>query len=235
MDTVQSNPTERKVIMTKRFHKEIENIKKMILSLGAKVEDRVQVVTQAIEACDAETAAKIINMDYEIDEAEVEIEEECLKVLALYQPVAVDLRFLIAVIKINNDLERIGDQAVNIAQRITTMSKDKTNGEKFFFDYSRMIEKVNYMLNQSMESLVNMDVDMAIEVCQMDDIVDDIKSEAYRSIKKTMKEHPNQLSYLINLFLISRHLERLADHCTNIAEEVIYMIEGEIVRHGPSK
>jgi len=221
--------------MTKRFHKEIENIKKMILSLGAKVEDRVQVVTQAIEACDAETAAKIINMDYEIDEAEVEIEEECLKVLALYQPVAVDLRFLIAVIKINNDLERIGDQAVNIAQRITTMSKDKTNGEKFFFDYSRMIEKVNYMLNQSMESLVNMDVDMAIEVCQMDDIVDDIKSEAYRSIKKTMKEHPNQLSYLINLFLISRHLERLADHCTNIAEEVIYMIEGEIVRHGPSK
>jgi phosphate transport system protein len=221
--------------MTKRFHKEIENIKKMILTLGSKVVDRVQIVTQAIESCDVETASKVINMDHEIDEAEVEIEEECLKVLALYQPVAVDLRFLVAVIKINNDLERIGDQAVNIAQRIMTMSKDKKNGEKFFFDYSRMIEKVNYMLNQSLESLVNMDVDMAIEVCQMDDIVDNIKSEAYRSIKSTMKENPNQLSYLINLFLISRHLERLADHCTNIAEEVIYMIEGEIVRHGPKK
>jgi phosphate transport system protein len=225
----------RKKTMTKRFHKEIENIKKMILSLGAQVEDRVQRITQGIASCEVEIASKIINKDYEIDEAEVEIEEECLKVLALYQPVAVDLRFLVAVIKINNDLERIGDQAVNIAQRIKTMSKDKPNPERFFFDYSQMIEKVNFMLKKSLDSLINMDVDAAIEVCQLDDIVDNIKSEAYSSIKQKMKEHPNQLSYLINLFLISRHLERLADHCTNIAEEVIYMIEGEIVRHGANK
>ena len=207
----------------------------MILSLGAKVENRVQQATQAIDSCDAEAASKIISQDYEIDQAEVEVEEECLKVLALYQPVAVDLRFLVAVIKINNDLERIADQAVNIAQRIKTMAKEKTNGQKFFFDYSQMIEKVNYMLKQSLDSLVNMDVDTAIEVCQLDDIVDNIRSEAYRSIKNIMKEHPTQLSYLINFFLISRHLERLADHCTNIAEEVIYMIEGEIVRHGPKQ
>jgi len=218
--------------MTKRFRKEIDNIKKMVLSLGAKVEDRVQLATQAIETCDTEIATKIINQDHEIDQTEVEIEEECLKLLALYQPVAVDLRFLVAVIKINNDLERIADQAVNISQRILTMSKDKTNGQKFFFDYTPMAEKVNYMLKQSLDALINLNIDTAINVCQMDDAVDKINREAYRSIKQTMKDNSEQLSYLINLFLISRHLERLADHCTNIAEEVIYMIEGEIVRHG---
>jgi len=221
--------------MTKRFRNEIDKIKKMVLTLGAKIEDRVHRATSAISPCDAEVAALLIKQDQEIDQAEVEIEEECLKLLALYQPVAVDLRFLIAVIKITNDMERIGDQAVNIAQRILTMSKDTLNGHKFFFDYTQMIEKVEYMLKSSLDALVNLDIDTAIQVCQMDDAVDQIKSDAYNSIKKTMKENPEQLSYLINFFLISRHLERLADHCTNISEEVIYMIEGEIVRHGAAK
>jgi len=217
--------------MNKRFHTALAKIKQQVLSLGTKVEDRVNLATSAIASCNAETAMQVIKSDYEIDEAEVEIEEECLKALALYQPVAVDLRFLVAVIKINNDLERIGDQAVNVAQRVVTMSKE-TNGCGFYFDYSTMIQKVKIMLRQSLDALVNLDIDLAIKVCQMDDEVDAIKNEAYRSIKGTMKQYPEQLRYLINLFLISRHLERLADHSTNIAEEVIYMIEGEIVRHG---
>ena len=216
--------------MTKHFQRELEKIKKKILSLGAMVEERVQMAIQAIEEFDGEIAKKIILSDHEIDEMEVEVEEECLKVMALHQPVAVDLRFLVAVIKINNDLERIGDQAVNIAQRVNTITKKERSD--FVFDYSLMAEKAEAMLKMSLDALVNLDDDLAFKVLLLDDEVDAKKKEAYNLIKRAISENPDNVSYLINLLLISRHLERLADHATNIAEEVIYMIEGEIVRHG---
>jgi len=218
-----------KKIIRKHFSRELEKIKKQILSLGAMVEEQVRMATQAVETHDAELAQKIIKSDYEVDEMEVEIEEECLKVLALHQPVAVDLRFLIAVIKINNELERIGDQAVNIAERVDIIGKGKQLD--FFFDYSSMGEKVQDMLKSSLDALVRMDYEMAFSVVLRDDEVDQIKSDAYDRIKLAMGDHPDKLGELINLLLISRHLERLADHATNIAEEVIYLIEGEIVRH----
>ncbi len=218
-----------KKMIRKHFSRELEKIKKKILSLGAIVEERVRMATQAVETHDAGLAQQIINSDYDIDDMEVEIEEECLKILALHQPVAVDLRFLIAVIKINNELERIGDQAVNIAERVDTIGR----GEQldFFFDYSSMGEKVQDMLKLSLDALVNMDYDLAFSVVMRDDEVDKIKSDAYDRIKQAMGDHPDKLGELINLLLISRHLERLADHATNIAEEVIYLIEGEIIRH----
>jgi len=216
--------------MTKHFQRELEKIKKKILSLGAMVEERVRMTIQAIEEFDGEVAKKIILSDHEIDEMEVEVEEECLKIMALHQPVAVDLRFLVAVIKINNDLERIGDQAVNIAQRVKTITKKERLD--FVFDYSVMAEKAEAMLKMSLDALVNMDDDLAFKVLLLDDEVDDIKEKAYNLIKRVISKNPDNVSYLINLLLISRHLERLADHATNIAEEVIYMIEGEIVRHG---
>ena len=216
-------------MIRKHFSRELEKIKKLILSLGAKVEEQVRMATQAVETHDAELAQQIIKSDYDVDEMEVEIEEECLKILALHQPVAVDLRFLIAVIKINNDLERIGDQAVNIAERVDVIAKRDL--PDFFFDYSSMGEKAQKMLKMSLDALVNMDYDQAYEVVVMDDEVDKIKHDAYDRIKQAMGEHPDKLGELINLLLISRHLERLADHATNIAEEVIYLIEGEIVRH----
>ena len=216
--------------MAKHFQRELERIKRMILSVGAMVEARVRDTKEAIESFDSGLAAKIVKSDYEIDEMEVEVEEECLKIMALHQPVAVDLRFLVAVIKINNDLERIGDQAVNVAQRILTITKqDKFD---FIFDYSVMVEKAEMMLILSLDALVNFDVDEAIKVLTMDDEVDEIKTEAYQHIKDVLRENPEHVGYLINLLLISRHLERMADHATNIAEEVVYMIEGEIVRHG---
>ena len=216
--------------MTRHFQKELIKIKKMILSLGAVVEERVQMAKSAIDDRDAELARQIIKQDFEIDEMEVEVEEECLKVLALHQPVAVDLRFLIAVIKINNDLERIGDQAVNIAERMVFITKQ--DPADFIFDYTTMAEKAQVMLKMSLDALVNLDVDLALKVCLLDDEVDDIKVIAYNKIKEAMAKDPLNLGYYINLLLISRHLERLADHTTNIAEEVIYMIEGDIVRHG---
>ena len=215
--------------MTKHFRKELEKIKKQILTLGFMVEEQVQMAATAVENNDTNLAQKIIRKDLEIDEMEVEIEEECLKVLALHQPVAIDLRFLIAVIKINNDLERIGDQAVNIAERVGVIAK--SDQMDFFFDYSSMGEKVQTMLKMSLDALINMDDDVAWQVVRLDDDVDQIQKDAYDRIKSAMSEHPDKIGYLINLLLVSRHLERTADHATNVAEEVIYLIEGEIVRH----
>jgi phosphate transport system protein len=216
--------------MTKHFVRELEKIKKKILSLGALVEERVYLTIKAIESRDPDLAKQIIRSDHEIDETEVEIEEECLKILALYQPVAIDLRFIVAVIKINNDLERIGDEAVNIAERIQSMAKYPNIS--FHFDYTEMAEIAASMLKQSLDALVNLDIDTAFRVITMDDQVDNIQSNAYSQIKQAMRVHPDEMTYMINLYLISRHLERVADHATNIAEEVIYLIEGEIVRHG---
>ena len=216
--------------MTIHFHRELEKLKRMILSLGAMVEDRVRKAGKAVNMIDAVLARQIIKTDIEIDEMEIEVEEECLKAMALYQPVAVDLRFLVAVIKINNELERIGDQAVNIAERVLIIAKQSRHD--YWFDYFSMSRKAENMLRMSLDALVNLDVDLALKVCAMDDEVDKIKKKAYDKIKKGMHEYPNHLGYMINLLLVSRHLERLADHSTNIAEEVIYMIEGKIIRHG---
>lgn len=216
--------------MARHFQRELEKIKKRILSLGAMVEERVRMAKHAVEERDGAAADKIIKTDYEIDEMEVEVEEECLKILALHQPVAVDLRFLISVIKINSELERIGDQVVNIAQRVGVIAKRPPFA--FDFDYSTMAEKAEAMLKMSLDALVNLDVDLAFKVMTMDDEVDDIQREAYDRIKLALKESSERSGYLINLLLISRHLERIGDHATNIAEEVIYLIEGEIIRHG---
>lgn len=216
--------------MTIRFQRELDKIKKSILSLGTLVEDRVRIAVDAIENRDLDTAKKLIMSDHEVDEMEVEIEEECLKIMALHQPVAIDLRFLVAVIKINNELESIGDQVVNIAERVEIIANNQ--GQDMFFDYSKMADKAQSMLKKSLDALVNMDVDLAFKVILLDDGVDELKNVAYDKIKQAMSENPDISGFLINLLLISRHLERLADHCTNIAEEVIYMVEGEIVRHG---
>jgi phosphate transport system protein len=216
--------------MAKHFFRELEKIKKRILSLGAMVEERVRMVIRALETRDGDAAKKIIISDHEIDEMEVEIEEECLKILALYQPVAIDLRFLAAVIKINNDLERVADEAVNIAERVQVIAKRQRLDVPF--NHSLMAEKSEFMLKKSLDAFVNMDVDIALRVCALDDEVDNMLNEAYDVVKHAIGEHPDRVSYLINLLLVSRHLERIADHATNIAEEVIYLVEGEIVRHG---
>jgi phosphate transport system protein len=217
--------------MTKHFIRELDKMKKMILALGAMAEERVHLASKAVRKKDVMIAEKIIKSDHELDEMEVEIEEECLKILALYQPVAIDLRFLIAMIKINNDLERIGDEALNIAQRVEIIAK--WDEPKMKFDYSTMADKTERMLKMSLDALVTMDTDLAFKVRILDDEVDEIKDTVYDKVKNAIDTHVGDRGgYLINLLLISRHLERIADHATNIAEEVIYMIEGEIIRHG---
>ncbi|GBC59627.1 phosphate transport system regulatory protein Ph oU [Desulfonema ishimotonii] len=216
--------------MAKHFQKELDKLKQRILALGAQVEDRLRLAGKAIESREIFDAERIIKSDHEIDAEEVEIEEECLKVMALYQPVAVDLRFLIATIKINSELERIGDEAVNIAWRVKTIIKKNASCD-IMYDYTSMIEQAEVMLNSSLDALVNMDVDLAFRVLTLDDGVDQLHNTLYHQAMKDLKAHPDSVPYIVNLFWISRHLERIADHATNIAEEVIYLVEGEIVRH----
>jgi phosphate transport system protein len=215
--------------MRVRLQRDIDKLNKRILSLGALVEERFRLAVKAIECRDAGLAQKVIEGDAEIDEREVDIEEDCLKILAIHQPVADHLRYIVAVLKMNNDLERIGDLAVNIAQRAELITAlDRT---PIPFDYFTMAQRVQEMLEKSLDSMVNRDVALAYEVCAEDDDVDIMKNAMQAQFAEEISKSQDHVQALIDLFLVSRHLERIADHATNIAEDVIYMITGEIHRH----
>jgi phosphate transport system protein len=156
----------------------------------------------------------------------VELDEECFKLIALYQPVAVDLRFVVSVIKFNNDLERIADLAANIAERAIAMAAVREVPAPF--DFSDMARKAQAMLRKSLDSLVNLDIELAREVCHLDDEVDAMHKDNYGLVKNQIRQHPEQLDALIEYLSLSRHLERIADLTTNIAEDVLYMIDGEM-------
>ena len=215
--------------MPKHFERELERLKRSLLTLAAKVEERLRMAIKAIETRDGNLADLVIDADHEIDEIEVDIEEECLKVLALHQPVAIDLRFIIAVIKINNELERIGDLAVNIAERAAFLASQRKLD--ILFDFPGMAEKAQSMVKRSLDALVNMDSKLAWEVCASDDEVDAMNREMFIQVQNSMRKNMSRMECLIHLLSASRHLERIADHATNIAQDVVYMIEGEIVRH----
>lgn len=219
--------------MIRILQREIEKLKKHILELGAVVEERVRMAVKSVEDTDSELARTIIRGDIEIDHMEVDLEEECLKILALYQPVANDLRFIIAVLKINNDLERLGDLAVNIAERATCIPRLESND--MITDITTMADKAQAMLRSSLDALVNQDADLAREVCARDDEVDDIHAQLFSKFEEAARRQPDRIQYYTHLMGVSRNLERIADHTTNIAEDVIYMSMGEIVRHRTSE
>jgi len=204
-------------------------LKKDILTLGTMAELAVQEATAAIEARDAARAQRVIDNDIKLDEMEVQVEESCLKILALYQPVATDLRFIVAVLKINNDLERVGDLAVNVAERAAFLATRPP--VDISFDFDAMARKAQAMLQKSLDSLVNLNAELAHEVCAADDEVDELNRQMYRIVKDMIPAQPQHTESLIHMFSATRHLERIADHATNIAEDVIYMIEGRIIRH----
>ncbi len=219
--------------MTKHFRKEVEQLKKRVLHQATLVEENLQAAVRSFLDRDTKLAQKVIEEDLKIDRLEVELEEECLKVLALHQPVAIDLRFIVAALKINNDLERIGDLAVNIAQLVGDMSL--VDVDDVPFDLTGMLEVTLQMVKKSADSLVEMDVAMAVEVCQTDDQIDLIYHDSTSKLEDKIRQNPEMVRYYMGLKVVSRHLERIADHATNIAEDVIYMIEGEIVRHSGGK
>jgi len=215
--------------MAVHLHREIEKLKMMILNLGAFVEQSVHGAIEAVLRRNLELANRVIQEDNEIDELEIEVEEECLKLLALYQPVATDLRFVVAVLKINSDIERVGDLAVNLAERALFLCGREQIGIPF--DFADMCTKALAMLRQSLDALLKMDADMAHKVRASDDEVDDINRQMYRKVGEAVRKTPEHVDILLCYLSASRHLERIADYATNIAEDVVYLIEGQIVRH----
>ena len=215
--------------MARHLQNEFDLLRKAILSLCAYVEESLELAVEAIGRRDASIAKRVIEMDSRIDSREVEIEEECLKVLALHQPVALDLRYIVAVLKINSDLERIGDLAVNIAERaigLSTQAPAETS-----FDFLQMAHKVQRMVHLSIDALVDMDTTRAHQVLEADDEVDHIHRQMYQQIQSGIKANPARVDFYIQLLAVSRNLERVGDHATNIAEDVIYLVAGDIVRH----
>ncbi len=211
------------------FLSELNKLDKKLLLLSATVEERVRKAAEVIETKNQDDIQSIIRSDYEVDEMEVDIEEDCLKILALHQPVARDLRFLVAVIKINNEMERIADIAVSIAMRVENISKFN-HQEAVSYDFSIMSERVLDMLKKSIDALVNRDSDLAKSIFLDDDEVDAERNECYEAVKKRIKKDPEHPGYHINTYLLARHLERIADRAVNIAEEVVYFVEGTVTR-----
>jgi len=207
----------------------IEQLKKDILILSTKVEENLRDAVRSVIERDPSLAENVVHRDDEIDAMEVEVEEECLKILALFQPVAADLRFIVAALKINNDLERVGDIAVNIGERACYLAHQRP--VKTAFDFAKMAELAQAMLRKSLDALVNLDPELAREVCIADDEVDELNRQIYVQVHNAIRKYPEDLESLIHCLGISRHLERVADLASNIGEEVIYMAEGEIIRH----
>lgn len=215
--------------MSRHFLREIEALKKKILAVGALVEERLSQAITALVKHDERLAQHVAEGDDEVDEMEVDVEEDCLKILALYQPVAIDLRFVVAVLKMNNDLERMADTAVNIARRAEYLANWPNIAVPPLL--TEMAQKVQTMVQESLDALIHSDVTLARKVCRSDREVDTLNKQMHVDIQQDMKEHPEQIERLIHTLSVSRHLERIGDLATNVAEDVIYTVEGEIVRH----
>ena len=215
--------------MARHIEHQIAQLKNSILQFGTIVEESISRSNTALFKQDVELAQKVVANDTEIDRLEVELEEECLKVLALYQPVAADLRFVVAVLKINNDLERIGDLASNIAKTVSQLTI--TGPLELPEEISSMAKQVEEMVKNSLDAVVKADPDLARQVRKEDDIVDAGRHTVRKLVIQQIKKDPEKVEGLLQINSISKHLERIADMATNIAEDVIYMVEGEIVRH----
>ena len=215
--------------MSIHMRRELERLTTNLLRLGGRVEEAVQQGTDALLTFDPHLAQQVIVSDKQIDKTEVEVEEECLKILALYQPVAIDLRFVVAILKINNDLERVGDLARNIAKKVLHLSA----GEPMQLPDGMpiMVGAVRRMLHESLDSLVGLQVDRARQVCAMDDEVDAMHKANFSWVEKGVMAYPDKAAIFMRLIGVSRNLERIADHATNIAENAIYLADGDIVRH----
>ncbi|MEM6333554.1 MAG: phosphate signaling complex protein PhoU [Planctomycetota bacterium] len=216
------------------LQRQIEKLTRMLVPLGARVEESLHQAVQAIRTRDPKLARQVIAADREIDALEVELEEECLHTLALHQPVAYDLRFVVAVLKINNNLERIGDLAANIAHQAERLAA-LPEVQPMPFNLSRMCDVAAKMLNGSLDALVEVDPNRARAVRKLDDEVDEIHAQMYDRITAAIVERPEQSEPLLILTTVSRHVERVADHAVNISKDVIYMAEGEIVRHARTR
>lgn len=209
--------------------RDLDHLKKQILAVGALVEEATDKAIAALVDRRPALAEEVLNGDDRIDHKEVEVEEECLKILALHQPVAADLRFIIAVLKVNNDLERMGDLAVNVAERAAFLATHEPL--QVDLDFPGMAHLVRGMVHDALDAVVRMDTDLARAVWSRDDEVDATHRRAYQVLEDTMEKDPATVERCMHLLSASRNLERIADAATNIVEDVIFMVLGEVVRH----
>ena len=215
--------------MSKHFLRDMENLNNELLQISSMVEEMIDKATQALNDRRYDLADQVVNSDTYVDQHEVHVEEECLKMLALHQPVAVDLRRIATVMKVNNDLERIADSAVSIAQRAQAMDAFPTF--PIPQELPRMVVIATQMVRGVMDAFVNMDNSSARRIIAMDAEVDQINCDIIAELQDTMQRTPELVAPAVHCFSAVRHIERIADHATNIAEDVVYLVEGDIVRH----
>lgn len=215
--------------MSKHLQNDLEKLKRHILAIGALVEESVENATHAFCARDVDLAKKVIDDDELVDQWEVNLEEECLKLLALYQPVAEDLRFIASTIKVNSDLERMGDYCVKISKRTLSMSKEAPI--EIPLQIQKMIDLTKKMVRDSLDAFSRKDASHSRKICQSDDEVDALRKEMIKLLRTNIQKEPKFVDQFLDLLTVTQGIERIADLATNIAQDVVYMVEGEIIRH----
>jgi len=215
--------------MQRHFHEELEALKQRLLAMGGLVEDQIRRVMRALIERDDALAQEVIERDQQVNAYDVEVDETCVSLLALHQPAAGDLRFITTAMKIVTDLERMGDQAVNIAQRVLELNREPQL--KPYIDLPRMASSAQRMVKESLDAFVARNTELARKVCAEDVEVDALKEQIFRELLTFMMEDARTIPRAIRLILISRCIERVADHATNVAEMVIYLVDAKMVRH----
>ena len=215
--------------MERRLDEELQSLKERLLQMASLAEAAIGLAVKALVSRDAALARQVIASDQAINMAEVELDELCMRFLALYQPEATDLRFITMAFKINNDLERMGDLAVNIAERTLELLAEPLL--KPLLDIPRMAELAQAMVKDSLDAFVRRDPELARNVCRRDDEVDQLNDQVFRELLTYMLQDPASITRAVALILIGRHLERIADHATNIAEDVIFLVQGRTIKH----
>ena len=215
--------------MERHFEREIDSLKEQLLLMGGRAEQLVRKGIASLVRRDPELARETLDDDRQIDRLEIEIEERCIRLFALQQPLATDLRFIMAALKISNDLERVGDHGVNIAQ--STIRLVEQPQLKPLVDIPRMADLATAMLNDALDAFVRRDSESARRLCRKDDEVDQLNKQVFRELISYMIESPPTISRAMELILVARNLERVADLATNIAEEVVFIHEARIIKH----
>jgi phosphate transport system protein len=211
------------------FQKELEDLKESLLKMAAMVEEAIRDSVQSLVKRDSDLAQKIFKGEDRINKMEITIDDMCLKLLALRQPMAIDLRFITSAMKIVTDLERMGDQAVNIAERAISLNEEPQI--KPYIDIPRMAEITQSMVKDVLDAFVNRDSKLARSVCERDDLVDGLNDQVFRELLTYMMSDPKNTPRAVHLMIVSRCLERIADHATNIAEDVIFMVDALVIKH----
>ncbi|MGZ5440009.1 MAG: phosphate signaling complex protein PhoU [Candidatus Aminicenantales bacterium] len=215
--------------MERPFDEELKALKEKLLGMASRAEEQIALAIRGLKDREEKLACQVLDREESINLLDIEIDEMCMRLLALRQPMATDLRFITSAMKISNDLERIGDLAVNIAER--TIDLLKSPQLKPLIDIPRMAQMSQDMVRDALNAFVNLDDKLARDVCERDDKVDLLNNQVFRELLTYMMEDPGTISRAVDLILVGRHLERIADHATNIGEDVIYMVKGKTIKH----